>query len=240
MKFFYGFALAFNMLTIFPIFKIHHFFQGINGYSAMFYPLVGFLLGGLLWGIHFLLQDIFPPLHLSVIIFVLWIVFTGAIHLDGLSDTIDGLFVDRKKALKVMKDSYVGGMGMIFTFTFLLLKLSSVLFFKAFYLLPIILMLSRFNSILAIYFFPYISRGVGALLKEELHIKHILFSLLYVSILTYYFHFFDNFFFIFIPLFLIGFFFTQRLQGLNGDIYGFLIEITEVFLLQIIIIKNFV
>ena len=65
-----------------------------------------------------------------------------------------------------MKDSHVGGMGMTFTFVFLALKLSSVIYLEAFYLLPVILMLSRFNAVLVIYFYPYVSQGVGQLLKE--------------------------------------------------------------------------
>ncbi len=140
-----AFALAFNMLSIIPFFKVHDFFKGINGLSAAFYPLVGFILGLMLWGIHSTLEGSIPTVHLSVIIFTLWILLTGALHLDGFSDSVDGLFVKREKALEVMKDSHVGGMGMIFTLVFLALKLSSVIHFEAFYLLPVILMYSRLN-----------------------------------------------------------------------------------------------
>ena len=34
-------------------------------------------------------------------------------------------------------------------------------------------------------------------------------------------------------------FFTLRLNGINGDIYGFIIEVTELILLNYIIFKNF-
>ena len=71
MKLLKGFALAWNMLSILPFFKVHNFFKGINGYSAMFYPLVGFILGSLLWAISFLLHGYVPTAHLSVIIFTL-------------------------------------------------------------------------------------------------------------------------------------------------------------------------
>jgi len=150
-----GFALAFNMLSIIPFFRVHDFFKGINGYSAMFYPLVGFILGSFLWATHYALDDYVPTTHLAVIIFALWVLITGALHLDGLSDTIDGLFVNREKALEVMKDSHVGGMGMIFTLVFLTLKVSSLIHFDAFYLLPVILMFSRLNATLGIYFYNY-------------------------------------------------------------------------------------
>ncbi len=155
-----GFALAFNMLTIIPFFKVHDFFKGINGYSAMFYPLVGFILGSLLFLTHFLLQDYVPQNHLAVIIFTLWVFMTGALHVDGFSDTVDGLFVDKIKSLSVMKDAHVGGMGMTFTIVFLAFKLSSVIYFELYYLLPVVLMLSRLNAVLAIYMYNYISSGV--------------------------------------------------------------------------------
>ena len=239
MRFFEGFALAFNMLSIIPFFKVHNFFKGINGYSAMFYPLVGFILGSFLWAIHSLLQDIIPPIHLAVIIFSLWILITGALHLDGLSDTIDGLFVSKEKSLEIMKDSHVGGMGMTFTFVFLALKLSSVIYFELYHLLPIILMFSRLNATLAIYFYSYISSGVGQLIKEELTLKHLLFALLYSLIFAYFFSYLSAFIISIFFLLLSARFFVKRLGGLNGDIYGFIIEITELALLNCIIISNF-
>jgi len=239
MKFFKGFALAFNMLTIIPFFKVHDFFKGIDGYSAIFYPLIGFILGSFLWAIHLVLHNTVPEIHLSVIIFSLWILFTGALHIDGFSDTIDGLFVSKEKSLEVMKDSHVGGMGMTFTFIFLALKLSSVIYFEEYYLLPVILMLSRLNAVLAIYFYNYISSGVGRLIKEEFTLKLLLFALIYSLIIAYLFSFANAFLISIVLLMISARFFTKRLGGLNGDIYGFIIEVTELALLNFIIINNF-
>ena len=239
MKLLKGFALAFNMLSIIPFFKVHNFFTGINGYSAMFYPLVGFILGLLLWATQLLLQGYLPEIHLALIIFALWVFITGALHIDGLSDSIDGLFVSKEKSLEVMKDSHVGGMGMTFTFVFLSLKISSVIYFGAYELLPVILMLSRFNATLAIYFYDYISSGVSKLLKEELKIQHLLFASFYTLGLAYSFNFLDALFVSIVLLLLSAKFFTSRLGGLNGDTYGFIIELTELALLNYIIISNF-
>ena len=231
-----AFALAWNMLTILPFFKVHHFFKGINGYSAMLYPLVGFVLGLILFFVATLLEDFVPAMHLGVIIFVLWVVMSGALHVDGLSDSIDGLFVSKVRSLEVMKDADVGGMGMIFTSLFLLLKLSSVLFFHAYYLLPIILMLSRLNATLAIYFYNYISSGVGELLKEELRFHYVLFALFYSLLLSYFFSFLGAFLLSLSLLIVIAQFFRERLGGLNGDVYGFIIEMSELALLNYIIV----
>ena len=239
MKLLKAFALAFNMLTIIPFFKVHDFYKGINGYSAMFYPLIGFLLGTILWATHYTLDGYIPPTHLAVIIFALWVLITGALHLDGFSDTVDGLFVSKEKALEVMKDSHVGGMGMTFTLVFLALKLSSVIHVEAYYLLPVILMFSRLNATLGIYFYDYISSGVGKLLKEELKRKHILIAIFYSLVIAYFFSFSSAFLLAILVLLIIGKFFTSRLGGLNGDIYGFIIEVTELSLLNYIIISTF-
>ncbi|MEA3228268.1 MAG: adenosylcobinamide-GDP ribazoletransferase [Campylobacterota bacterium] len=235
MRFLKGFALAFNMMSIIPFFKVHNFFNGINGYSVMFYPLVGFILGSILFCIQFLLQDIVPSTHLAVIIFSLSILMTGALHIDGLSDTVDGLFVSREKSLQVMKDSHIGGMGMIFTFVFLMLKLSSFIHFEAYYLLPVILMLSRLNALLAIYFYDYMSSGVGQLLKDELVARYLLFAIFYSLALLYIFSFIAALLISLVVLVLIARFFQKRLGGLNGDIYGFIIELSELALLNYVI-----
>ena len=239
MRFLKGFALAFNMMSIIPFFKVHDFFKGINGYSAMFYPLVGFILGSILWATHSLLDSHMPSTHEAVIIFGMWVLLTGALHLDGFSDSVDGLFVSKNKALEIMKDSHVGGMGMTFTIVFLLLKLSSIIHFEAYYLLPVILMLSRLNATLGIYFYNYISSGVGKLIKEELNLKHIFFTLSYSIPIAFIFNFLDALLISILVLILTAQFFKKRLDGLTGDIYGFVIELTELVLLNYIIFSNF-
>jgi cobalamin 5'-phosphate synthase/cobalamin synthase len=239
MKYLRSFALAFNMLSIIPFFKVHHFFKGINGYSAMFYPFVGFILGSILYLISVILAGVFPSAHLHVIIFSFWVFLSGAIHLDGLSDSIDGLFVQKEKSLEVMKDSHVGGMGMIFSFVFLALKLSSVIYLEAFYLLPIVLMFSRLNATLAIYFYNYISDGVGMLIKKELSLKMVHFATLSSLIIASFFHVLSMFLLSLSVLIVIAIFFKSRLGGLNGDVYGLIIEVNEVVLLNYILLSGF-
>ncbi len=203
----------------------------------MFYPLIGLLLGILLWLSYTLLVPYFPAEHLKIFIFVLWVTLTGALHLDGFSDTVDGLFVPVERAEEVMKDPHTGGMGMIFSITFLIFKASALWHLEVLYLLPIIMMLSRYNAVLAIYFFPYIRKaGMSTLAKQEFTglqltvTSFILFLALFIwpqgwlllgfSLLT---------------LLLIKHFFIKRLGGFSGDIYGFLIEVTELVLLNVLL-----
>lgn len=225
------------MLTTIPFFKTHDFFRGINGYAVMSYPLVGLLLGIVLYFAFTVLVTLFPQEHAKIVVFFLWVLLTGALHLDGFSDTVDGLFVPKERTAAVMKDPNVGGMGMVFTIAFLLLKASALWFLEALYLLPVILMLGRYNAVLAIHLFPYIRKeGMGALAKAEslswqlwvttLFVIGVVLTsgswlLLIASLVT---------------LFLVKSFFMRRLNGFSGDIYGFLIEVTELVLLNILLI----
>ena len=235
-RIFKGFALALSMLSTLPFFKVHDFYKGINGYAVMFYPLVGFLLGAILYAVSLILDPYFPHFHLAVILFALWVVLTGALHLDGFSDTIDGLFVPKERSLEVMKDPHNGGMGMTFGAVFLILKASSLIALQNYALLPLVLLLPRLMIVFCIYFFPYISGGMSQLAKEELKSKQMLIALLY-SLL---FIFLYNAWFLlaasFFIMLLVKRFFIKRYGGFTGDIYGFTIEVTELFLLNCIIV----
>lgn len=238
---FKGFALAVSMLTTLPFFRVHDFYKGINGYGVMFYPLVGFLLGAILYGVHTLLDPYLPSAHLGVVIFGLWVFLTGALHLDGFSDTIDGLYVKKDKALEVMKDPNTGGMGMIFSVTFLILKASTLVAYNAFALLPLVLMLGRLNTVLVIYFYPYVSpNGMSTLAKEELKSFQVLVAILYVVIISIIvagaFTSIALIFSSLLVMFVIKTFFIKRYGGFTGDIYGFLIEVTELVLLNVILV----
>lgn len=232
---FKGFALAVSMLTTVPMFKIHNFYKGINGYGVMFYPLVGFLLGAVLWGVHALLSPYIASVHLGIIIFALWVLLTGALHLDGFSDTVDGLYAPKDRALEVMKDAHVGGMGMIISVAFLILKASSLAHFELFYLLPLVLLLSRLNAVLAIYFYPYISQsGMGTLAKEELTKKQMLLALFYSFLIVLLYNKLLLLVSALLVLFVIKSIFVKRYGGFTGDIYGFTIEVTELVLLNLL------
>jgi len=231
-----GLALAISMLTTVPFFKVHDFYRGINGYAVMFYPLVGFLMGTVLWGTHTLLSPLIAPAHLGIIIFGLLVLLTGALHLDGFSDTIDGLYAPKERALEVMKDSHVGGMGMIFSVTFLILKASSLACFEFFYLLPLILMLSRLNAVLAIYFYPYVSQsGMGTLAKHEFTKPQMLIAFFYSFLIALFYNKLLLLVSTLLVLFVIKSFFIKRYGGFTGDIYGFSIEVSELVLLNILL-----
>ena len=60
--------------------------------STVCYPLVGLLLGGLLVLVDGLLRQLWPVSVASVGVLLAGALLTGALHLDGLMDSCDGLF----------------------------------------------------------------------------------------------------------------------------------------------------
>lgn len=232
-----GFALSISMLTVLPFFRVHEFYKGINGFSVMFYPLVGFLLGSLLYFISLGLTPYVPSFHMGIVLFALWALFSGGLHLDGYCDTIDGLFVDKSRSLQVMKDPHNGGMGMIFGGVFFILKASSLAAFELLYLLPIILMLPRAAVVFMIYTYPYVSKsGMGTLAKEELKGWQVLIALVYTLVAVVYFQTWILLLVTALLTLAIKHFFIKRYGGFTGDIYGFSIEVIELILLNVAIV----
>jgi cobalamin 5'-phosphate synthase/cobalamin synthase len=215
---------------------VHDFYKGINGYAVMFYPLVGMILGFILYGVSLLLEPYVPHFHLGVILFALWVLLTGALHLDGFADTIDGLFVSKERALEVMKDPHNGGMGVLFSTTFLLLKASSLMALDEYIYLPVVLLLARLMVVFAIYFYPYVSKGMSTLAKEEFHTKQLFVAVLYSLLFVFLYKAWFLLVGALLGMLVIKRFFIKRYGGFSGDIYRFSIEVIELFLLNLLIV----
>ncbi|MBC3434907.1 adenosylcobinamide-GDP ribazoletransferase [Pseudomonas sp. BW16M2] len=94
------------------------------GRSLLCYPLVGLLFGLLLWLASYLLQGTAAPLHAALLL-ALWVLLSGALHLDGLADSADawlGGFGDRERTLQIMKDPRSGPIAVVTLVLVLLLK----------------------------------------------------------------------------------------------------------------------
>jgi adenosylcobinamide-GDP ribazoletransferase len=99
--------------------------------SAGHFPGVGWLVGGLLAGLSWLLLVFLPdtvmtPLVVAALGTAAGVLLTGAFHEDGLADVADGLggSLDRERALIIMKDSRVGAFGAIAVCLALLAKVA--------------------------------------------------------------------------------------------------------------------
>lgn len=98
----------------------------MHGASTRYYPLVGALLAIItLMGL-FVGSWAFDRFAGCIIAVATLAAFTGALHLDGLSDCIDGLAVNGNaaKRLAAMKDPRAGGVGVAAMSLWLLLKVA--------------------------------------------------------------------------------------------------------------------
>ncbi len=125
------FFLALSLLTRFPTPLIDDVSDQDSGRSALFYPLIGVLIGFVL-----VLPLLFLP-HPSpltpAILVVIWVVVTGGLHLDGLADSADAWLggfskgvPDKEKTQAILKDSSLGMAGVVSIVCVLLLKYAAI------------------------------------------------------------------------------------------------------------------
>lgn len=120
-------ALAFSFLTVLPAPQTPYQ-PGALGRAGRWFPAVGLVIGGLLAGSHWLLAHLFPPLLAAGLTVTLWAALTGGLHLDGLADCCDGLLAaaTRERRLDIMRDPRTGAFAVIGLALFLLLKVSTL------------------------------------------------------------------------------------------------------------------
>jgi len=119
------FLSAIGFLTIIPVPSPA---ISTDGRQVLYFPLVGLFIGGLLYGLDQLLS-LAPYPEIRIVGDVLFmVIISGALHLDGLADTADGLFSHRprEQMLEIMKDPRIGVMGVLAILFCVLLKLAGV------------------------------------------------------------------------------------------------------------------
>ncbi len=119
--------LAASFLTILPV-AIESASEADVAASMAWFPLIGLLMG-----IAFVLEDralafLLGDAVRSGIIVLSMAMLSGAVHLDGLADTVDALGAgrDRTRALEILRDSRIGAFGAIALFFALGLKVLSL------------------------------------------------------------------------------------------------------------------
>lgn len=119
---------ALRFLTILPIpWREGENLSKVAG-SVTCFPVVGWLLGVGIFGTAALGLLVWSPLATSVCVAVIWVLFTGGLHLDGLSDLADGIGGGREvdRRLEIMRDSRIGTFGALALILLLALKISMV------------------------------------------------------------------------------------------------------------------
>jgi adenosylcobinamide-GDP ribazoletransferase len=122
---------ALGLLTVLPV-RAHWEEGTLAGRAMAAYPFVGGLIGVALalWALLLTrLPVAFPGSLLpAVLVLVLWVVLTGALHLDGWADCCDALFVPvtRERRLEILHDPRLGSFGGVGLALLLLLKLAAI------------------------------------------------------------------------------------------------------------------
>ena len=206
--------------------------------SLTWFGLVGAFIGVILAGAMTLFNrfDLIPAVS-AIIILLIWIFITGGMHIDGISDMADGFFSmrDKEKTLEIMKDSHVGAFGVITIVFLLLIKFEMLKEFiiieKNVWLLILPPTIARIAAGLVLSFYettkksglgytfhssdPRLFWAIGfivtLIISSILNIKSLIF--IGIAILA------SN---------LMALWAKKKIGGLNGDIYGAIVETVEV------------
>lgn len=183
-----SFFAALQFLTLFPCPTRIDYANADVGHSAIFFPVIGLILGSLLVLANFLLEP-FASAGLSSVILVSLLAFmTRGLHLDGVGDTFDGLGAggDRDRILSVMADSHIGVFGLIAIVLVLFLKIHAlesldVDRWRTLLLAPI---LGRWALVLLAYRSKAAKDGLGSRLIDHVQTKHFLLATLLTLLLV--------------------------------------------------------
>ena len=233
-----SFALAVQFLTRFPLNIKIELTNKRLGQSVLFYPLIGLLIGALLYSLAYFLPAHSIQLNAAIILSI-WIFITGGLHLDGLADCSDawvGGLNDKTRSLAIMKDPSSGPIAVIVLILVLLLKWTALqqLLTQEANWVPLLAapFLGRLSILILMLSTPYIrENGLGSAMQQYLpkKIAHIFLGIAltcsfwlisaYIVIITL------------LLIALIRYLSLQRIQGITGDVYGASVEIIEASIL---------
>ncbi|MBI4285043.1 MAG: adenosylcobinamide-GDP ribazoletransferase [Chloroflexi bacterium] len=236
------FLAALRFLTIIPLPRWREASAGEVGFSLAYFPLVGVIIGFVLAGLDWVFSLFLPTEIANVLLIISLVIITGALHLDGLADTCDGMagrtIEDR---WRIMKDSHAGSFGVVGVLSLLLLKYVSLGKVPDFWLMPTLVLmpvLSRWAMVYAVFAYPYARpSGLGTAFKAgaiwpvfvlatltALAVALVLARLSGLVIMAG----------VWVITVALATYFRRRFAGLTGDTYGAINEIAEVSVLIIV------
>jgi adenosylcobinamide-GDP ribazoletransferase len=238
------FISAWRFLTIIPLPVRHENTLDDIGYSQVYFPVVGIIIGLILAGLNWILNFVFPQLVTDVLLIVFLIIITGALHLDGLGDTLDGFGGKTiEERHRIMHDHHTGSFGIIGIVCIIILKITLLSaipqswHWRTLLLFP---MLGRWAMVYAINLFPYArTTGIGKIFKERANRLILLIASLITIALSFLLFYYSG---LIISIGVAGiitgvaFLFKKHFSGLTGDNYGAINEIAEVMVLLFVVL----
>ncbi len=240
-----NFINAFRFLTIIPLPLKSPAREENIGRSLAYFPLVGLLIGLLLAGFDRALSLILPQPVVTGLVVASLAVLTGALHLDGFMDSMDGLFLSGgpQRRLEVMKDSRVGSFGVVGAVLLLLLKylcLQNLPESSRPFALVLMPVLSRWCVVWPVSVFPPAKpQGLAQSFKlGATRGRAVIATLLALAVSMAVFRVQGVIIMagLFIITMLAALFINRRLSGLTGDSYGAMIEAGDLSVLLLVII----
>ncbi|MBA7495782.1 Adenosylcobinamide-GDP ribazoletransferase [subsurface metagenome] len=237
------FLAALQFLTIIPLPWRRKVSPEDLARSTGYFPVVGVIIGLLLAGLNWLLGWFLPMAVVHVLLIVFLAVISGALHLDGLADTCDGIAGGKtpEERWQVMRDSRVGSFGIVGVCCLLLVKYISLnnvpetLLMATLVLMPVV---SRWAMVYAIFVYPYAKpSGLGKVFKQGVNwLKFVMATLiaLAVAVILARLAGLAIMVGIWIIVVIMATYLKRKFSGLTGDTYGAINEVAEVCVLLLV------
>ena len=218
-----------------------------------YYPFVGWVVGGFSALVFYIASFVFP-LNLSIIFSIISsVLLTGALHEDGFADVCDGFGGGwtKEKILAIMKDSRIGGFGVIGLILIFLLRFFSLTSVKI-ELIPFVIIagnsLSRMTSASVIFSNKYVREEESSKSKdlaEKISVSGLIIVFFFGLMPLILFYKQPIFVLSLIPVMLVkwlmSMYFRKWIGGYTGDCLGAIQQVTEViFYLSIIILQTII
>ncbi len=234
---------ALRFLTIIPLPGRREASPEELGRSIVYFPLVGVIIGLILVGLNWLLGLLLSSALTNVLLVVSLVAVSGALHLDGLVDTCDGLAGGKtvEERWRVMDDSRAGGFGIISVCCLLLVKYVALNNVPASWLMPTLVlmpMLSRWAMVYALFAYPYAKpSGLGKVFKQGAsRLRFIVATLiaLVAAVILAQLSGFVIMLAIWVIALAVATYLKGKFGGLTGDTYGAINEVAEVCILILV------
>ncbi len=241
------FWIALQFLTVLPIELKTMPSAKQNGQALLFYPLVGLLLGLILFASAMLLVKL-PIILSAALILVLWIWLTGGLHLDGLADSADawvGGFGDPEQTLKIMKDPACGPIGVLSLVVVCLLKFVALYVLLEQQMAAFLIVLPMLGRSVPLFLFlttPYVrAQGLGRSMIDFMPKKQIWMVFVITIALLCVFKWVGlvALLVFLLMLFYLRSVFIKRIGGITGDTVGAAIELAETGVILSAVIASF-
>lgn len=235
-----GLLTALGFLTVVPVPASAR--GGSFGRAAIWFPVVGALIGLVLAGIGWCGRAWWDAYVAAALMIGAGVVLTGGLHIDGLMDTADAFFSHKspERMLEIMRDARAGALGVAAGISVLALKFAALGYLAGgqhWRVIAAAPAVGRLAIVLAIAVFPYAREtGTGAGFAIETRWQHAILALIFALAVCLALLPWHGAIIVGIGIvvaLLAGAYATCRLGGLTGDVYGAINELTEVVVLLV-------